>query len=85
MLHIVFGELIPKSMAIRSPLKTTLYIAAPLKAFRTLFLPLISFMNELANLFLKMMGMRTHEELVHSEEELKLIISRARRWGYRGQ
>jgi CBS domain containing-hemolysin-like protein len=81
MLHIVFGELIPKSMAIRSPLKTTLYIAAPLKAFRTLFLPLISFMNGLANLFLKMMGMRTHEELVHSEEELKLIISESAEGG----
>ena len=65
MLHIVFGELIPKSMAIRSPLKTTLYISTPLKIFRTLFLPLISFMNGLANLFLKAMGMKMHEELVH--------------------
>lgn len=81
MLHIVFGELIPKSMAIRSPLKTTMYISTPLKIFRTLFLPLISFMNGLANLFLKAMGMRTHEELVHSEEELKLIISESAEGG----
>jgi CBS domain containing-hemolysin-like protein len=81
MLHIVFGELIPKSMAIRSPLKTTLYISTPLKIFRTVFLPLISFMNGLANLFLKAMGMRTHEELVHSEEELKLIISESAEGG----
>lgn len=81
MLHIVFGELIPKSIAIRSPLKTTLFISAPLKVFRTLFLPLISFMNGLANLFLKAMGMRMHEELVHSEEELKLIISESAEGG----
>ena len=81
MLHIVFGELIPKSMAIRSPLKTTLYISTPLKIFRTLFLPLISFMNGLANLFLKAMGMKMHEELVHSEEELKLIISESAEGG----
>lgn len=81
MLHIVFGELIPKSMAIRSPLKTTLYISTPLKIFRTLFLPLISFMNGLANLFFKAMGMKMHEELVHSEEELKLIISESAEGG----
>lgn len=81
MLHIVFGELIPKSMAIRSPLKTTMYISTPLKLFRTLFLPLISFMNGLANLFLKAMGMKMHEELVHSEEELKLIISESAEGG----
>ena len=81
MLHIVFGELIPKSMAIRSPLKTTLYISTPLKIFRTLFLPLISFMNGLANLFLKAMCMKMNEELVHSEEELKLIISESAEGG----
>ena len=81
MLHIVFGELIPKSMAIRSPLKTTLYISTPLKIFRTLFLPLISFMNGLANLFLMAMGMKMHEVLVHSEEELKLIISESAEGG----
>lgn len=81
MLHIVFGELIPKSMAIRSPLKTTLYISPALKLFRTIFLPLISFMNGLANLFLKAFGFKMHEEVVHSEEELKLIISESAEGG----
>ena len=75
LLHIVFGELVPKSMAIRNPYKTTLWIAAPLKLFRTIFLPLISLMNGVANLVLKMIGIQIHEEEVHSEEELKLIIS----------
>lgn len=80
-LHIVFGELVPKSMAIRSPLRTTLYIATPLKIFRTIFLPLISLMNGMANLILKMLGIRLHEEEFHSEEELKLIISESAEGG----
>lgn len=81
MLHIVFGELIPKSVAIRSPLKTTLFIAPALKLFRTIFLPLISLMNGIANLFLKMLGFELKEEEVHSEEELKLIISESAEGG----
>lgn len=75
MLHIVFGELVPKSIAIRSPLRTTLFIATPLKVFRTIFLPLISMMNGIANLFLKMLGFQPHGDDSHSEEELKLIIT----------
>jgi CBS domain containing-hemolysin-like protein len=75
MMHIVFGELVPKSIAIRSPYKTTIFISTPLKVFRTIFLPLIFLMNGLANLILKMLGMKLSEEDAHSEEELKLIIS----------
>jgi CBS domain containing-hemolysin-like protein len=81
MLHIVFGELVPKSMAIRSPLRTTMYIATPLKVFRTLFLPLIAFMNGIANLVLKLLGFKPHEEDIHSEEELKLIITESAEGG----
>lgn len=81
-LHIVFGELIPKSIAIRNPLKTTLFISTPLKIFRTIFLPLIWLMNGIANSFLRLIGMKKHDdEDVHSEEELKLIISESAEGG----
>lgn len=75
-LHIVFGELAPKSMAIRYPTRTTLWVALPLKFFYYLFRPFIWLLNGLANLILRAMGIRLvgHSE-AHSEEELKLIIS----------
>jgi len=81
MLHIVFGELVPKSMAIRNPYKTTLFIATPLKVFRTIFLPVIFMMNGIANFVLKLLGISLHEEEVHSEEELKLIITESAEGG----
>lgn len=81
MLHIVFGELVPKSIAIRNPYRTTLFIATPLKLFRTLFLPLIYIMNGVANFILRLLGIKLHEEEVHSEEELKLIITESAEGG----
>ncbi len=75
-LHIVFGELAPKSMAIRYPTRTTLWVAIPLKFFYYLFRPFIWLLNGLANLILRAIGIQLvgHSE-AHSEEELKLIIS----------
>lgn len=81
MLHIVFGELVPKSIAIRNPYKTTLFIATPLKIFRTIFLPLIYMMNGVANFVLRLLGIKLHEDEVHSEEELKLIITESAEGG----
>jgi CBS domain containing-hemolysin-like protein len=81
-LHIVLGELVPKSIAIRNPYRTTLFIATPLKLFRTIFLPLIWLFNGIANAILNLIGIRVHEEGdVHSEEELKLIISESAEGG----
>jgi CBS domain containing-hemolysin-like protein len=81
MLHIVLGELVPKSIAIRNPMRTALFIATPLKLFRTIFLPLISFMNGIAGFILKLLGIKLQEEDIHSEEELKLIISESAEGG----
>lgn len=81
MLHIIIGEQVPKTMAIRSPLRTTLYIAAPLKIFRLVFLPLISFINLITNFTLKLLGYAKSNEDFHSEEELKLIITESAEGG----
>ncbi len=81
-LHIVFGELAPKSMAIRYPTRTTLWVAVPLQLFYYLFRPFIWLLNGLANFILRAMGIRlvAHSE-IHSEEELKLIISESAEGG----
>ncbi|NML38596.1 HlyC/CorC family transporter [Chitinophaga sp. G-6-1-13] len=81
-LHIVFGELAPKSMAIRKPLPTTLAVALPLRFFFVIFRPFIWLLNGLANSILRMIGLTpVGESEIHSEEELKLIISESQEGG----
>ncbi|MCB9275543.1 MAG: HlyC/CorC family transporter [Lewinellaceae bacterium] len=81
-LHIVFGELAPKSLAIRFPTNTTLWTAAPLRLFYIVFRPFIWLLNGIANAFLKLIGIEPvpHAE-VHSEDELKLIIAESAEGG----
>jgi CBS domain containing-hemolysin-like protein len=74
-LHIVFGELAPKSLAIQYPTATTLRLAIPLRFFYYVFRPLIFLLNGFANTILRLIGIRPVREQVHSEEELKLIIA----------
>lgn len=75
-MHVVFGELIPKSMALQAPEKTSLWIAKPLNLFTRLAAPLIAAMNGTGNFLLRAMGMRSasSEESAHSIEELRLLI-----------
>ncbi len=81
-LHIVFGELAPKSLAIQFPAKTTFTIAWPLRVFYFVFKPVIWMMNGLANFILRMFGIRAiHGSEIHSEEELKMIISESQEGG----
>lgn len=82
-MHIVFGELAPKTLAIRYPTATTLSVSTPLRAFHFVFKPFIAVLNGFANLILKMMGIKpVHEsEEIHSEEELKLIIAESEEGG----
>ncbi|RBL91298.1 hemolysin family protein [Chitinophaga flava] len=81
-LHIVFGELAPKSMAIRKPLPTTLAVALPLRFFFVIFRPFIWLLNGLANSILRLVGLTpVGESEIHSEEELKLIISESQEGG----
>lgn len=75
-MHIVFGELAPKSLAIQRPIGTTMTIALPLHFFYLVFRPFILLLNGLANLFLKMLGISTvsGQEAHHSSEELQYLL-----------
>ncbi len=83
MLHIVLGELAPKSMAIRFSKATTLFVALPLQLFYVIFKPAIWVLNNLANLILRAIGVQpvTESERFHSEEELRLLITEGRKSG----
>jgi CBS domain containing-hemolysin-like protein len=79
-LHIVFGELAPKYLAIGSPLSTALALARPLGGFYILFKPAIWILNKSSNFFLqKMLRIKpvAGSELAHSEEELRLILDQS--------
>lgn len=81
-LHIVFGELAPKSLAIRHPKETALSVSLPLKVFYLLFRPFIFILNGFANFILRIIGIKPvpHGD-IHSEDELKLIIAESAEGG----
>jgi CBS domain containing-hemolysin-like protein len=77
-MHIVFGELVPKSIAIRKSEATTLFISAPLRLFYNIFKPFIWLMNLFSNAFLKLIGIHpASEHDIHSTEELQLLVKQS--------
>jgi CBS domain containing-hemolysin-like protein len=75
-LHVVFGELIPKAVALERSDRTALWLSSSLNVFARLTRPLIVTMNGTANFILRRLGYRaaSGEEMVHSVEELLLLI-----------
>lgn len=81
-LHIVFGELAPKSIAIQRPVGTTMGIALPLRFFYVVFRPIIWVLNGFANLLLRLMGFKVNiGEAHHSTEELQYLLDQGRESG----
>ncbi|MBM3270806.1 MAG: HlyC/CorC family transporter [Candidatus Sericytochromatia bacterium] len=82
-LHIVLGELAPKSLAIRKAEGTTLAIAVPLRLFNTLFYPFIWVLNALANQLLHLIGIHpvTEHESVHTQEEIRILMKESAKTG----
>lgn len=82
-LHIVFGELAPKSLAIQRPIGTTMGIALPLHFFYLLFRPFIWLLNGFANFILRMLGITTisGHEAHHSSEELQYLLDQGKESG----
>ncbi len=81
-LHIVFGELAPKSLAIQRSESTALAVAYPLRFFYILFKPFIWLLNGLANMVLRSLGIQAvHGAEVHSAEELRLLFEQSAEGG----
>jgi len=76
-LHIVLGELAPKSIAIRKAEPTALMIALPLYVFYKITYPAIWLLNHTANSLLRVIGIAPagEGELAHDEEELRLLLA----------
>jgi putative hemolysin len=81
-LEVIFGELVPKSLALRQGEKMALAIARPILVFIRLTRPLVRLMNASAEVVLRLFHLsRAPEGSVHSPEELKMITTATRRMG----
>jgi CBS domain containing-hemolysin-like protein len=85
-LHIVLGELAPKSLALLFPEAVSLWTAGPLIVFSRVLGPFIIFLNGTANLLLRAVGLRAPRELerVHRPEELEMLLQQTRAHGLLG-
>ena len=75
----LFGELIPKNMALAEPLSMAALVSLPLRIFTTVFKPLIVVLNETANWILRRFGIEPAEELsgARSATELSALVRRS--------
>ncbi len=82
-LHIVFGELMPKSVALIRPERVSLWVVRPLMIFSNVMSPFIALLQGTANRLLRLLGVEPASEgaHVHSPEELRLLVMQARAHG----
>lgn len=82
-MHIVFGELAPKSLAIQKSVRTVMAVSLPLRFFFVVFRPFIWVLNNFANFILKLLGISTVEgsETHHSSEELQYLLEQGKETG----
>lgn len=82
-LHIVLGELAPKSLALQRSEGVALWVVRPLGAFLFLLRPAIVTLNGLGNLVLRACGLRpgSGEDSLHSAEEIKLLVAASQEAG----
>ena len=83
-LHVVVGELSPKSLAIARTGSTVLWVAPPMRLFYIVTKPVVDLFNGMGNLLLKPFGIPPASEAghaPHSEEELRTIMRESREGG----
>jgi CBS domain containing-hemolysin-like protein len=76
-LHIVVGEMIPKSLALQRAERTVLWIAPVMIATQALFYPLVVLLNSVGNLLLRLLGVNRQEvthERYYTAQELELVV-----------
>jgi CBS domain containing-hemolysin-like protein len=82
-LHVILGELAPKAVALQRPDAVSLWVARPLLWFSAVMRPFIAVMNAMGNGVVRFLGFKpiTGTQMVHSVDELSLIIEETRRAG----
>src|ERR1035438_4995157 len=82
-MHVILGELVPKTLALQRAEQIALAVGAPMEAFLTLTGPVLFFMRRSGGLVLRMFGAQPTRRggAVHSPDELKLIVTASRQFG----
>src|SRR5690348_1270280 len=82
-LHVVFGELAPRSVALAHPERFARYLAPALITFETVVRPFTILLNSSAELVLRVVGQRPQslEESVHSPDELRILVEQSEEGG----
>ncbi len=81
-LHVILGELVPKSLALQRGEQVALAVAAPMEFWLTLTRPFIFAMSAAAGSVLRIFGSRkVRQGPIHSPDELKLIVTASRQFG----
>jgi CBS domain containing-hemolysin-like protein len=83
-LHVVFGELVPKTWAITHPEATSRWVATPLIVFSWITRPFNAVLNVSARLILRLMGIKSSSpelDRVHSPEEIRMLVEQSRKTG----
>ena len=82
-LHIVLGELAPKTIALDKPEATALAVVKPTEVFMKVFWPFIRLLNGTGQAVVKLLGLHSKggHALVHSEEELKMLVTASQEAG----
>jgi len=83
LLQVVFGELLPKSVAVQFPERTAITTVVPIRWTVFLFRPLIWFFNGSGNLILRLLGVDIHatQGRVHSPEEIEILVTESHEGG----
>ena len=82
-MHVILGELVPKTLALQRAEHVALAVAAPMEAFLTLTRPVLFFMRRSGGMVLRLFGAQPTRRggAVHSPDELKLIVTASRQFG----
>ena len=83
-MHIILGELVPRTVALRVPDRTALWLVGPLRIFETVFRPFIWVLTKTGNLLVKLMGFSPvagREAQVHSVTEISLLMEASEKAG----
>ena len=80
-LSLVFGELVPKRLALRNPEEVSSVVAVPMLFFSKLFSPLVGLLSFSTEFILKIMGVKVSNEPPVTEEEIHLLIDQGTQAG----
>ncbi|QDX95512.1 HlyC/CorC family transporter [Brevibacillus laterosporus] len=82
-LHIVLGELAPKSLAIQRPEQVSLFVARPMQVFYKAMFPFIKLLNGAASKILRLFGIEpvSEHEAAHTEEEIRILVNESHKSG----